>query len=130
MNKFYRFICLVAVFTIVCCCFTGCFRGPIDIGDVDTEDTTTVNEGETTVDISDTPTIGSTKNIVTNYESCLIYWPDGRVFCGDVTSWILISENLIQVTLTNVGEFGSKYVFNDGKAITYLLSPDRIALCT
>lgn len=127
MNKFYRFICLVAIFTIVCCCFAGCFGGPIDIGDVDTEDATTVNEDETTADISDTPTIGSTNKIVTNYKYCSLVKPDGTVIVGDVVSWVVVSENLIQVTLTDaiVSSTGG-HPYAEGKTYTYLLSPDRV----
>lgn len=131
MNKFYRFVCSIAIFAIVCCCFAGCFGSSFDDiyvdGDTDTENATNANEKETTVDIPDTPTIGSTDKIVTNYKRCWMINPDGTVIVGDVVSWVMVSENLIQVTLTDTIRAGTGgQAWNNGKTCTYLLSPDRV----
>lgn len=125
MKNFYCVVCLIAILATLCC-FTGCYAGSFD--DIYVESTSdTENEKETMVDISDATHVGSTDKIITNYKRCWMINPDGTVIVGDVVSWVMVSENLIQVTLTDTIRAGTGgHAWNDGKTCTYLLSPDRV----
>lgn len=70
---------------------------------------------------------GSTNNIVTDYDTCWILGVDGKCATGTVVSWMIVNENLIQVTLKNIS-------FSSGGTVsgprTYLVSVDRVYFLT
>lgn len=118
-----KIICLVVLTAIVMCCFAGCensegtqesIHGLIEEGQpIDTDSTTTDTAG----------------GIVTNYSECWITRTDGKVVRGTVISWMIVNENLIQVTMTNIkviGDSGSSVK----KVRTYLVSVDRVYFYT
>lgn len=132
MKKFYSFVCLVTVLTIICCYFTGCSDDAISA---------MTTNGKTAVDITGTvnanvelteseSVIGSIDNNITDYNYCWLCWPDGTVIIGELVSWVVVSENLIQVTVTDTRKAGTGgHLWNDGETCTILLSPDRVVLC-
>lgn len=137
MKKFYRFVCVIAMLTILCCCFAGCVVNPsneTENGD-ETEHGCTCSYADIvqpSVSASkdeDEPVIGSTDTIVTNYSGCWIVLPNGKVIRGSVVSWMVVNENLIQVTLKNMTVVGTGNSWGDG-AETYLVSPDRVYFYT
>lgn len=133
MKNFYITVCLIVTLAVICC-FAGCYAGSFDdvyvepASDTDTEEATTANKVATT-DIPDTPIVGSTDKIVTNYTRCRIVNVDGagKTIVGEVVSWVLVSENLIQVTVTNARVLGEGTPWNSSsKTSTFLVSPDRL----
>lgn len=136
MKKFYGLICLVA---IVVCCFAGC--GNNEDTQIDTyfsnaattngqHSTTNNSRNNTTPVNTESANIGSTNKVVTNYSGCWIVLPDGRVIRGTVVSWMIVNENLIQVTMKDMKIVGTRDSWCEGEVNTYLVSADRVYFYT
>lgn len=136
MKNFYRLICLVA---IVVCCFAGC-RNNEDT-QIDTyfsnaattscQNNTTNNSQNNTTPVSTGSTnIGSTNKVVTNYTGCWVLLPDGRVIRGTVVSWMIVNDNLVQVTMKDMKIVGTRDSWCEGEVNTYLVAVDRVYFYT
>lgn len=142
MKKIYSFVCLVLFVAIVACCFNGCvsnennedtqidtyFSNPATTS---SQNNTTNNSQNNTTPVSTESTnIGSTNKVVTNYAGCWIVLPDGRVIRGTVVSWMIVNENLIQVTMKDMKIVGTRDSWCEGEVNTYLVSADRVYFYT
>lgn len=106
-----KFICLIILVAIVLCCFAGCGGDAISAAEI---------EGQP---------IDATSGIITDYSECWITRTDGKVVRGTVISWMIVNENLIQVTMTNIKVIGDSGSSVD-KARTFLVSIDRVYFYT
>lgn len=132
MKKFYSFICLIMLVAIVACCFSGCGddeNNQIDGYSSNAAVTTNNNRNSNPVSTG-SANIGSTNKVVTNYAGCWIVLPDGRVIRGTVVSWMIVNENLIQVTMKDMKIVGTRDSWCEGEVNTYLVSADRVYFYT
>lgn len=136
MKKFYGIICLIMLVAIVACCFSGCVsdennENPLIDTYFSNRATTSNNSRNNTIPVNTESTnIGSTNKVVTNYSGCWIVLPDGRVIRGTVVSWMIVNENLIQVTMKDMKIVGTRDSWCEGEVNTYLVSADRVYFYT